>query len=1022
MQNLRTPWAALGVAACVACVSTVAHAQDAGTLRGFVTDRDFGGPVAGATVTIVETGAKASTGEDGSFSLSLPAGKYTAIISKDGFVRQVRSEVIVNQSQLSSLNLELAGEYEDMDEFIVQELELGGSEASLLTLRLDSPQLLDSVGADIISKAGASDAAAALLLVPGASVQEGRYAVVRGLPDRYVAALLDGVRLPTSDAERRAVQLDQFPSAVIQSLQVSKTFTPDQQGDSSGGAINIDLKDLPDQPFFQLKGQLGTNSQVQGAGDKFLTYQGADIPVWGGNAGRNIPTDLIGQSWPNATGTEETSNPAIDYKWSAAGGGSWEVDDGIKVGAFASFFYETDSSYFDNGIEDSWVIDPQLGTIPEPSLGDPTQVTSNPNFQSSLLDITQGSQSIQWGGLASVGVETERNKLGLTYFYSRTATSTATLAENTRGKQYWCTEDYEDYWSTIIGYPIDLPAEYDPNDPASAANNELLQASPYQRLETLTYTETSVESTILKGEHKLGSEDGELFKVPILDWTASASTATWDQPDKTQFASVWWPPSNAIDPSLPGIWIPLVPAENANLGWVQHIWQSVEETSNQLAANLKLPFLMENDREGYFKTGMFLDKVERTFTQETFSNNQLTDPNPFYVGGWDQPWSEVFAEEDHPIYESTYDIDYDGQQNIGAFYMMADLPLGEEWNLVGGFRLESTSLSTEVFGDVDALYLIPGIDPATGQPYNLVPFSADPTGANADYRETSVLPSIGGEWKATETVTVRLSYAQTVARQTFREITPVLQQEYLGGPIFIGNPLLTMASLDNYDVRLDYTPVEGLFLSGSIFYKELTDTIEYSQFDSPQGFVYTSAVNYPEGTLIGGELEGRLKANLLNENLEGLSFGLNATIINSQVTLPEDEQTFFATNGFPLVSRDMTGAPAYLFNANAVYEFEPTGTQLALFYTITGDTLETGAGIDEGAYIPSVYSKSYGTLNFTLQQYLTEHLKLFFQAKNLTNPEIQTVYRSPYLAEDILNTSYTAGVDFSIGLSFQMDF
>jgi hypothetical protein len=53
---------------------------------------------------------------------------------------------------------------------------------------------------------------------------------------------------------------------------------------------------------------------------------------------------------------------------------------------------------------------------------------------------------------------------------------------------------------------------------------------------------------------------------------------------------------------------------------------------------------------------------------------------------------------------------------------------------------------------------------------------------------------------------------------------------------------------------------------------------------------------------------------------------------------------------------------------------------------------------------------------------LTEHLKLFFQAKNLTNPEIQTVYRSPYLAEDILNTSYTAGIDFAVGLSFQMDF
>ncbi len=1016
MHFSQTPWAVLGVVMCAAAP------QDAGTVRGFVTDRDFGGPVAGAVITVVENGQKATTGEDGGFSLSLPAGRYTVIVSKEGFVRQVKPDVIVNASQLSTLETELVGEYEDMDEFIVQELELGGSETALLTLRLDSPQLIDAVGADIISQAGASDAAAALLLVPGASVQEGKYAVVRGLPDRYVSAQLDGVRLPTSDAERRAVQLDQFPSAVIQSIQVSKSFTPDQQGDASGGAVNIDLKDIPDETGFQIRGQVGTNSQVADAGGKFLTYDGARIPVMGNTTGRGIPFDLLGDSWPNAVGTETGGAPEFDYKWGVSGGGKWDLDDDVKIGAFGSFFYETDSSYFNNGIDDSWVIDPQLGTIPEPSLGDPTQVTGNPNFQSNLLDITQGSQSVQWGSLASVGIETERNKLGATYLYSRNATSTATLATNTRGKQYWTTKPYEAYWSNIVGYPITLPEVYDPNDPASASNNELILTSPYQRLETLTYTETTVESAIFKGEHKLGSEDGAFLKVPILDWTASHSMATWKQPDKTQFASIWLPPSNAIDPSLPGIWLPLVPAENANLGWVQHIWQSIDETSNQLSMNLKLPFLGVNDREGFFKTGVFLDDVERAYSQETFSNNQLTDPTPLYIGAWDQPWSAVFPEEDHPIYESTFDIDYDGQQRIGAFYMMADVPFGEQFNLIGGARFESTALTTEVYGDEDALYLIPGVDPNTGQPYNLVPFSVDPTGANTNYTQDSVLPSIALNWDATEKLVFRVGFTQTVARQTFREITPVLQQEFLGGPIFIGNPTLTMASLDNYDLRADYTPEEGWLVSGSLFYKELQDTIEYSQFDSPQGFVYTSAVNYPSGTIMGGEIELRVKAVNLNENLEGLTFGVNGTIINSSVELPAEEQLFFATNGFPLTKRDMTGAPAYLFNANAVYAFEPTGTQFGLFYTVTGDTLETGAGIDEGAFIPNIYSKSYGTLNFTLQQALGEYFRLSFQAKNLTNPDIQTVYRSEYLSGDILNTSYTAGIDFSVGLSFQMQF
>ena len=119
----------------------------------------------------------------------------------------------------------------------------------------------------------------------------------------------------------------------------------------------------------------------------------------------------------------------------------------------------------------------------------------------------------------------------------------------------------------------------------------------------------------------------------------------------------------------------------------------------------------------------------------------------------------------------------------------------------------------------------------------------------------------------------------------------------------------------------------------------------------------------------------------------------------------------------------MTGAPLYLLNANVTYEWMALGTQASIFYTVTGDTLLTGAGIDTGNFVPDVYALPYGTLNFTVQQKLGEHFKLFFQAKNLLNPEIQTAYRSDYLPNgDIVNTSYTAGIDFALGLSFQMNF
>ena len=78
-------------------------------------------------------------------------------------------------------------------------------------------------------------------LVPGTTIQDGKYAVVRGLPDRYVNSQMNGVRLPSADPDKRAVQLDQFPSEMIESVQVTKTFTPDQQADASGAwrALNV---------------------------------------------------------------------------------------------------------------------------------------------------------------------------------------------------------------------------------------------------------------------------------------------------------------------------------------------------------------------------------------------------------------------------------------------------------------------------------------------------------------------------------------------------------------------------------------------------------------------------------------------------------------------------------------------------------------------------------------------------------------------------------------------------------------
>jgi outer membrane receptor protein involved in Fe transport len=189
-------------------------------------------------------------------------------------------------------------------------------------------------------------------------------------------------------------------------------------------------------------------------------------------------------------------------------------------------------------------------------------------------------------------------------------------------------------------------------------------------------------------------------------------------------------------------------------------------------------------------------------------------------------------------------------------------------------------------------------------------------------------------------------------------------------------------------------------------------------------FDYTTAVNYPEGSLSGFEVEVRQDLGHFWEPLQGLSIGGNATFINSEVTLPDDEAAAFNQPNIlaPMTTRDMTNAPAYLYNLFLTYDIACTGTHFGIFYTVQGDTLLAGAAQSMGNFVPSIYATEFGTLNATVTQDIGEHFKLQFQAKNLTNPDIETVYRSKYIGDDVRHTSFTRGMDFSITLSAEFRF
>lgn len=110
----------------------------------------------------------------------------------------------------------------------------------------------------------------------GVSVEGGKYVYVRGLGDRYTKAILNGVDIPGLDPDRNTLQMDIFPTNVIDNIVVHKSFSADLPADFTGGVINIETKDFPEEKTGNISFSLGYNPQMH-LNSNYLTYEGVKL-------------------------------------------------------------------------------------------------------------------------------------------------------------------------------------------------------------------------------------------------------------------------------------------------------------------------------------------------------------------------------------------------------------------------------------------------------------------------------------------------------------------------------------------------------------------------------------------------------------------------------------------------------------------------------------------------------------------------------------------------------------------------
>ena len=268
------------------------HAQSSG-VKGMVIEDKTGQPLPGATVTIVELNKSRVADANGNFIFSkIEPGTYSVKVTALTFQEKEITEVIIVKGEIINLTISLVEKSNQLDEVVIKNTKAKvESVKSLLTMQKNSASVSDGISAETIKRTPDKNTSDVLKRISGASIQDNRFVIIRGLNDRYNASLLNGAPLPSSEPDRKAFSFDIFPSNMLDNIVITKTATPDLPADFGGGVVQINTKSVPDKDFQSITIGSGYNTITTFKNQK--TYEGSNTDWLGfDNGKRDLPSTI----------------------------------------------------------------------------------------------------------------------------------------------------------------------------------------------------------------------------------------------------------------------------------------------------------------------------------------------------------------------------------------------------------------------------------------------------------------------------------------------------------------------------------------------------------------------------------------------------------------------------------------------------------------------------------------------------------------------------------------------------------
>ncbi len=886
--------------------SILSYAQN-GIIRGTVYENETSEALFYASAQVPSVGAVAFTDFDGNFELSLEPGTYDVEVSFLGLATLTISGVKVEAGRVTVFeNLRLMPSTHELMTVTVTASAMRNTESALLDVKKKSATVMDGISAQNFKRVGDGNAAAAVTRVPGVSIQGGKYVFVRGLGDRYTKTQLMRMDIPGLDPDRNSLQMDIFPTNILQNIVVLKTLTADLPADFSGGLVNIELVDFPTKKTLNISSSLGYTPGmhlIQGLG-----HQGSMTDFLGFDSGfrtNPLPNQYIYSGIPNPALDDPITTELIQSfapvlaaqsrlmpvngSLGISGGNQIKKNNGKTIGYNGSFSYKANTNFYGS-----------MG-------GDSTRMYEQnfyrkgnlPNQYNLLADRTQkGSLAVNnvfMSGLFGYSMKDDNDKYRFTLMHLQNGeTRTGRIMET-----------------------------------ASIENS-------FEGLrDNLEYSERSITSALFNGQH---SRKDNTLKV---DWRIAPTFSRIADKDirSTSFRTE----DNAFV---------IAPGET---GFPNRIWRNLNEfnLSNRIDVTRSHEV---RGRDAKFKYGAsytfkYRDYEILRYQLRTKSMGDL----PALSGNADDLLSNGYiwnvGTDAGTYYSGNYEANnaYQGIQSDFGTYVNEEFSINALMKVVVGLRLER----------YDQFYT--GVDqqeaaaPGTGLNYYWEPV----------LNNFNLFPTANFIYSVNENSNLRLGAFRTVARPSFKEKSAAQIEDVLTGITFIGNLDLQNTIISNLDVRYEYFFEGGQTVALSGFYKYFQNPIELVAYSAaaPSNF---QPRNVGNATVAGLEFE--VRKNLGFMRLSNFEINSNFSYIYSAVTRDSTEyeaRVVSARIGEVIDKlRPMQGQSPYMVNIGLNYNNSKKGLQGGLFYNVQGEKLYIVGVADN----PDVFEVPFHSLNFNLMQ------------------------------------------------------